>query len=221
MLIMHPSLAYSKLHLTWDASAPGHTINAQQRHFDPPRKLSKSELEAYKAQYNEPVVQYCEQAIGTQVGNGECWTLAHEALKATAGTAKQRGAEACMTSQSYVHGYLIYEKIASRGSQAGRSAQETPGGLANSGVARGDILQFWTARLESASGWKSAGAPDHTSVVTGVRPDGTLVVLEQNVGGKKIVMEGTYQLADLTEGEVRVFRPVGESWLGVPELAWP
>jgi hypothetical protein len=40
------TLASSKIHLTWDASNPGITVKAQQRHDPPPRKLSQSELES-------------------------------------------------------------------------------------------------------------------------------------------------------------------------------
>jgi hypothetical protein len=38
------TLASSKIHLTWDASNPGLTVKAKQRHDPPPRKLSQSEL---------------------------------------------------------------------------------------------------------------------------------------------------------------------------------
>ena len=42
------TLSTTKIHLTWDGSNPGLTVKAQQRHFPPPRKLSKNELETYR-----------------------------------------------------------------------------------------------------------------------------------------------------------------------------
>jgi hypothetical protein len=45
------TLASTKIHLTWDASNPGYTVRAQQKHYPPPKKLSKTELETYRERY--------------------------------------------------------------------------------------------------------------------------------------------------------------------------
>lgn len=42
------TLGMTLIHLTWDSSNPGVTVKAQQRHIPPPRKLSRSELDAYR-----------------------------------------------------------------------------------------------------------------------------------------------------------------------------
>ena len=42
------TLGTTIMHLTWDGSNPGLTVKAQQRHIPPPRKLSQSELDAYR-----------------------------------------------------------------------------------------------------------------------------------------------------------------------------
>ena len=42
------TLGTTIIHLTWDGSNPGVTVKAQQRHIPPPRKLSRSELDAYR-----------------------------------------------------------------------------------------------------------------------------------------------------------------------------
>ena len=44
------TLGSTIIHLTWDGSNPGVTVKAQQRHISPPRKLSRSELDAYRDQ---------------------------------------------------------------------------------------------------------------------------------------------------------------------------
>ena len=135
--------------------------------------------------------------MGTKVGNGECWTLANDGLTAVASASTDRGEEPCMSSKGYVHGALIYEKI-------GRKHPEPPGGVLAAGVARGDILQFWKARLEAKDGrsWKSAGAPDHTAVVTRVEHNGVIKTVEQNMGGVKIVKESTYDVDEIGRAHV-------------------
>lgn len=118
-----------------------------------------------------------------------------------------------MPSQSYIHGSVLYSNMSGR--------VEPVGGTLAAGVARGDIVQFYKAYFEHSNGGKSwAGAPDHTSVVTAVGPDSKLQVLEQNTGGVKIVKSSTYDFSELATGEVRIFRAVGESWIGALDPAW-
>ena len=124
-----------------------------------------------------------------------------------------------MTSQSLIHGFLIYTYIPPK-------LSEPTGGIVAAGVARGDIVQFLSAHLKSKDGmrWSYAGAPDHTAVITHVEIDGVLRTVEQNSGGVKIVKEGKYDLSEMISGEVRIFRAVGENWLkplGPTDLSWP
>lgn len=94
------------------------------------------------------------------MGNGECWTLANDALGAVGRAEKDRGREPCMQSQSYVHGYKIFEF------KGGRVV--VGGGVREAGVRRGDVVQFFSAVFaDGRGGRKWAGAPDHTSVVGG------------------------------------------------------
>lgn len=152
-----------------------------------------------------------------QVGDGECWTLANEALLAVGAKASSQGREPCMSSQSYVHGFLIYSYI-----PATSPYPEPRGGIQEAGVARGDILQLLSTHFKAKDGRseKWAGAPDHTAVVVGVEPDGVLRLVEQNIGGVKIVREGSYDMSELVRGEVRIFRAVGESWVGKLDAKW-
>ncbi|KAG9232754.1 putative altered inheritance of mitochondria protein 3 [Amylocarpus encephaloides] len=181
------TLARTNIHLTWDASNPGLTVKAQQRHTPPPPALSRYELDDCRQRYSERVASWSESMKGRQVGDGECWTLANEALKAVA---------------------LTYHNPS-------RSAQEA-------GVARGDVLQILAAVFKSKDGLRTswAGDPDHTAVVTGIAHDGKLSVVESNVGGVKKVQVGSYDLSEMTKGEVRIFRAVGESWAGPMDPNW-
>ena len=152
--------------------------------------------------------------MGSQVGDGECWTLANNALKAVAAKCSSRGQEPCMASQSFIHGYLMYSFVPS----AVRS--EAQGNVKNAGVARGDVIQLYKAHFKYPGGEMWAGVPDHTAVITGVDSDGVLRVVEQNVGGKKRVQPGKYNLAQMVSGEVRIYRAVGESWIGKLDPKW-
>lgn len=166
--------------------------------------------------YGERIAAWCEARIGQKVGNGECWTLANDALEAIAEECRARNQEPCVPSRSYIHGALIYTYIPPKPS-------DPPGGIEAAGVARGDIIQFLTAHMRSRDGMSHSyrGAPDHTAVITSVERGGVLKVLEQNVGSKKIVMEGKVDMSEMVSGEVRIFRPVGEHWLVPLDLSWP
>ena len=152
--------------------------------------------------------------MGSQVGDGECWTLANNALKAVAAKLEPRGQEPCMASQSFVHGYLIYSNILAS------SNPESLGRVVDAGVARGDVIQLYKAHFKYPGGEAWAGDPDHTAVITGIEPNGVLHVVEQNVGGKKRVQVGKYNMSQMVKGEVRVFRAVGESWIGNLDPTW-
>ncbi|RDW84567.1 hypothetical protein BP6252_02157 [Coleophoma cylindrospora] len=211
------TLATTNIHLVWDASWPKGSVKVQQRHSPPPRKLNSDELEIERSKYSNAVADWCAAQVGTKVGDGECWTLANEALKAVAADCASRHQEPCMTSQSLVHGYLIYSYL-----PAVSPYPDPKGGVLEAGVARGDIIQFLKTHFKAKNGMREAwaGMPDHTSVVTAVEPDGVLKVLEQNNGGVKIVGDGKYDMSELVGGEVRIFRAVGENWVGKLDPAW-
>lgn len=196
-LLWTQNLSYTLIRLTWDGSAPATTVKAEQRHFPPPPPLSAQELHTLEVRGHE-IVEWCEQRMGTQVGNGECWTLAHDALEATAGL---------MSSQQTAHGACIFSHYPP---SAPRQAESVD-------IRRGDILQFQNAKwVYPGGGWTTAGAPDHTAVVTDAWKEGgawVCEVLEQNVGGVKRVQTGKYHLgsgSNMCQGGVRVFRAVEE-----------
>lgn len=122
-----------------------------------------------------------------------------------------------MTSQSYIHGAIIYSFIPAE------SPYPVPrGGVLEAGVSRGDIIQVFKGIFKSKDGRRQqfAGDPDHTAVVTSVEHSGILRVVESNVGGSKVVKEGSYDMSELVKGEVRIFRAVGENWLGKLDPTW-
>ncbi len=74
--------------------------------------------------------------------------------------------------------------------------------------------------MSSNGSQKWAGDPDHTAVITHVEANGVLGVLEQNVGSSKRVQTGSYNMVELVNGDVRIFRAVGESWVGTLNPKW-
>lgn len=152
--------------------------------------------------------------MGQQVGNGECWTLANEALKAIAEECKSQNQEPPMSSQSYVHGALIYEYLPPQ-------LPNPPGGVLAAGVARGDVIQYLSAHFKMKNGGQSwAGAPDHTAVVTGVERYGRIRIVQSNSGGVKTVQEASVDFEELVAGEIRIFRAVGVNWVGELSPTW-
>jgi hypothetical protein len=143
------------------------------------------------APLNDKVIEYARSQIGQQVGNGECSTLAAEALR-YAGVRRRRGEP----------GTWGEELKSLREAQAG------------------DILQFENAVFISTQIRDDGGGvtqtrefPHHTAVVAQVRKRGKkpiLVILHQNVDGSRIVQEWTIDLAQMRRGGIKVYRPVAE-----------
>jgi hypothetical protein len=208
------SLAPVKIKVTWQHHDPTGTAQGAAKMLPKPRDLGPAELEEYRIRYGDSVAGWSESMMGQQVGNGECWTLANDALKAVGDDCRARGIEPPMTSQSYIHGFLVF-------SYYPPSPPTPPGGVTASMVARGDIIQFLSCIFEKRGGGKGyCGMPDHTAVVTGVGRDGVIDAVHQNTGGVKKVCRAQFNFGELTSGEVRIFRPVGESWVGGLETVW-
>jgi hypothetical protein len=131
---------------------------------------------------NQKVVQFAKARMGKQVGNGECWTLAADALSAA-------GAHRPGTA-----GYGVYVF----GKQISRKALQS-----------GDVIQFENVRFEhrgpdGAKSWNEF--PHHTAIVTGVQGN-RITLLHQNVNGKRTVQTGVIDMADFQRGTMRYFRP--------------
>lgn len=134
---------------------------------------------------NMKVVRFAETHKGKQVGNGECWTLAAEAL-ASAG-AQRPGADGV--------------DVCDFGRKLGRGEAILPG----------DIVQFEKVQFTRKDPTGKAppvvsAFPQHTAIVTRVEGR-TLTLLHQNFGGRKTVERIVINLDDLTAGTVTFYRP--------------
>jgi len=189
-VIWTQNLSRTKFMFTWseDNAAP----SIERRDTPPPALLEVKLLKQSSLEHGDRIVQWCLAKMGQQVGNGECWTLAKEALSSI---------PSLYSSMGLVHGHIIYEQVCG----------QTP--LMVDEIRRGDIVQFLTARFEGRNWSSTAGMPDHTAVVEFVSGD-KLHVLQQNTGGVKKVSRGETQLDRLKSGEIRVYRPIWKEWMG-------
>lgn len=227
------------------------TYECNVAYAEPPSPWNNSNLlEASALSYGELVARFCEAREGTSVGNGECWTLAHDALaqiNAEQGWPQESHA---LTSVGRTHGHLIY--------YASADNCQPPKGLWRGGdvgnVRRGDIVE-WDgyavckllnpAGAISTMGNPAKGWPEHTAVVVGVgrspRPEVVAVsensetpfsphelihleVLDQSSGVPVARKTLDLRAGKWTRGSVHIYRPVGqETYLEgkVEPRAWP
>jgi hypothetical protein len=150
----------------------------------------------------DKVVDFCKKNVGEQVGNGECWTLANNALLA-AGVKSSTAYKDSPNKTDYVWGDLVFGVDAKDGktTETGKASKVQPG----------DVVQFRDASFagkQAGGGTYSLTASHHTAVVTEVTNDGkTVTVLHQNWAGKKTVTETTFQLDDLQAGWLKIYHP--------------
>jgi hypothetical protein len=131
---------------------------------------------------NQKVLQFARARMGKQVGNGECWTLAADALKAAGARRPGTGGV----------GVYVFGKQINRGA-----------------LQPGDVIQFENVRFErrgpdGSRSWNEFA--HHTALVAGVRGN-RITLLHQNVNGNRTVQTGTIDMADFQSGTMRYYRP--------------
>ncbi len=124
---------------------------------------------------NRQIIAYAVERLRTIVGNGECWTLAHDAIESAGGQTPQgRG------NQLYRWGTPVRERR----------------------LQPGNIIQFENYEFQIVRGnttrTEVRGNPRHTAIVESVRTDGAINVLECNVMRSRMVRRSTVYLRDGT-----------------------
>ncbi|HEY3997505.1 MAG TPA: CHAP domain-containing protein [Candidatus Xenobia bacterium] len=131
------------------------------------------------------VLQYAQDKMGTQDGNGECYTLADNALKA-AGDKSAPNYGRVTPNADYKWGTQVPLN------------QSQPG----------DVLQFrnYDSKVTNSDGsWSEQSRPHHTAIVQSNDGKGNITVLEQNVEG------GPVQQTQLTFGNGKTTNPDGST----------
>ena len=151
---------------------------------------------------SEKILAFCRQHKAEQVGDGECSSLADQALKES--SAKGRSAEK-PNKGDYVWGEPVYAQITGEAKPEGKRTDIKPG----------DIIQFRDVKLAGKDGPNrtyTMSFGHHTAIVAAVENGGaTIRIFQQNYGGKRVVMDGVLHLNDLKEGWLRFYRPVAKA----------
>jgi hypothetical protein len=151
------------------------------------------------AALREKVVKFCKEHRGQTVGDGECGTLAQAALREAGARPVNEFAENPGPGD-YAWGELVFTLEV-----AGGKPKKDP---TDARAKPGDVIQYRDAAFRKGGG--IAVFPHHTAIVAEVKPNGDLVVYEQNNLGKKEVTPGTLSPASLAGGWIRVYRPVAK-----------
>lgn len=136
-----------------------------------------------RLELNGKVIEFVNSVMGTQVGRGECWDLAQEALDMN---------------------LADWARPTTFGIPLNPESNE---------IKAGDIIQFRTVTIiEHLPGGvtrrETLGAPDHTAVIYKVLGKKHYTLAHQNVGGKRSVMKSNINLAKVTGGQYWIYRPV-------------
>jgi len=135
---------------------------------------------------NERIIEFVESVKGKQVGNGECWDLASEAIK-YAGAYLDRS-----TPESV---YIFGKQI--------NPLEDT--------IFPGDIIQFENIEMRYTRNNNEyiARMPHHTAIVYKVIGIGHYMIAHQNsfISGKKVGIT-ELDLAHITIGELYIYRPI-------------
>jgi hypothetical protein len=245
--VLFSDLSMAVYNVAFSTQAPRQATR-QARYSDRSPVLPAHELLSAHELYSEAVAQFAEaaEASGQPVGDGECWTLAAEALRSLS----QYEVPAPVQSINRTHGHLIYEAVVSNGRQEGKWRGD------DSAIRRGDVVEWNTVKIREFNGppgsYMTLGAPERasrrlalsveltgradTAVVTdtsesstpltdgaSVAPSSfrTLEVIEQSAG--QAPTRRIYDLAAFSEGSMWIYRPVPmELYVGQALKAeWP
>lgn len=136
-----------------------------------------------RLELNGKVLAFVNKVLGTSVGRGECWDLAQEALDMN---------------------LADWTRPTTFGLPLNPETDE---------IKAGDIIQFRTLKTtehlpDGRTRWETLGSPDHTAVIYKVLGKKRFTLSHQNVEGKRSVMKGNINLANVTGGQYWIYRPV-------------
>jgi hypothetical protein len=158
---------------------------------------------ATQDQTNAKLVRFCRSYLGRKLGNGQCSELAVYGLPA---------ANARLDFNNLWGSYVCqYSASGGRLTVALGAAGRDPKNPRRVDVRPGDILQYENVRFEKRwnGGYSYQAYPHHTSIIERVSRDGSTVkVLEQNINGTQYVLETELYLPEMTEGTLRISRPI-------------
>jgi hypothetical protein len=139
-------------------------------------------------QVNKKIIEYTKSVIGTQVGRGECWDLADQALTAS-------NARFDKTSKKTL--YIFGEEY----------------NPSKKKILPGDIIQFKNVVVKYQKGnmIMTENFGHHTAIVYEVLNEHQVKLAHQNTGfsGKKVGVS-ELDLEDVKKGKMTFFRPISD-----------
>ena len=217
-------LFVTKIRVTWRASNVDGTAEGEYKHVPVAsgtelrmtkkerQELTAVELALASEWYGRHVFDFAVRHVGCVVGDGECWTLARQALVEAGKKAIQEGHDPPMVSVGRVHGQCIFEWTA--GSRVDIIAL-----LDKAKPAKGDIMEMEGVRFRKGrmllgmlKEMTTVNMGKHTAIVDSVQGFGSNIkVVEQNVNAEGRVVRGEYELSQMLAGKIKIYRPIGQS----------
>lgn len=148
---------------------------------------------------NRRILEFAKENLGKKMGDGQCTGLILEAFKAN-DCRKFPNASDPLYKDEYVWGKSSATVVASEGKLTWEGTPEP-----------GDVLQIRNAKFKGKvkGGTYAASAPHHTAVMVSL-DNGVMMVYEQNVNGKQVVMLNKYVVSDMQEGKISFYRAVSK-----------
>lgn len=137
----------------------------------------------HRRELNDRIINFVDRVMGTTVGRGECWDLAQQALDLN---------------------LADWSRPTAFGLHLNPETDE---------IKAGDIIQFRSVTITGhlpggVTKRETWGTPDHTAVIYKVLGKKNYILAHQNVGGIRSVITGDINLAGITGGAYRIYRPV-------------
>lgn len=159
--------------VSWNAGSPASTAKVDAAYREPPAAwMDESRLAEASRGFADWIAGFAEMSEQnrTPVGDGECWTLAADAIKYTNSTAQLTEENRLLTSIGRTHGHLLFAGKADP--VKGQCGRWRGGDRMRSnwgGIRRGDIVEWRTAKCRELNGapgsYVTLGAPEHTAVI--------------------------------------------------------
>jgi hypothetical protein len=144
---------------------------------------------------NQAIVEFCKANMGKKVGGGQCSSVAYYALKHVGGK-ELNDFPPDPGKGDYVWGRHVFTGYVKKG-----EAVLEPVG--NGHIRPGDVVQFRDTKFSTFS------YGQHTAVVLKYDQRTTeMLIAQQNVNGRQMLVESTLTLKSLRTGWFRVYRPV-------------
>ncbi len=122
---------------------------------------------------NQTIIAWISSRVGTQIGNGECWTMVETTLRESGARTSNdiMGASGVTADANYVWG--------------------DPVTLPN--LIAGDIIQLrnYVVRIGTEESWEEQTRPHHSAIVASIGANGVVQVYECNVNGSRSVQRNT------------------------------